>query len=295
MFFVRNPEQWSRNQQVAQHTEALQFLGERVLIAQVWRPIDHKRGLVTRCSVCADGPDQESKELIASVYKQPGATRNHTGPTNCYGTGFTGGFKATWDSYALFEDGDNVYREGKEGVTERNAYKVQLPPFPAVRNGDMLIRFYSAGELVGPEEQRYIIGDTTPRYLRTGAGLGNNELLNIGYICTADNMARSDVRYEFTPKAGININLSRNANAPVSISFTVDNGFDLGWTGEIAARIYENTAEVAQFSMTAQDVEPNDITITLGLPASTLLPNVYRWAAEREDGITLAWGTVTVS
>jgi len=177
--YIKDSEGWSTNLQQEYHLEALTAFGERVILKRRWQTEDFVKGLVSRCTACADGVTSIASR-VTDVYKQAGDSRC----SSCYGIGFEAGFiEPSIITYTMADDNDDDIKTSKSGAREGEDPSIQLPHFPRIRQGDMLVRFFSWDSPTNPgaEEGRFVLDAPTPNVLRTGSEFGGALANVIGY------------------------------------------------------------------------------------------------------------------
>jgi hypothetical protein len=193
--YLQETEDWAISAQQEYHLEALTRFGERVIIKRRWQTEDHKSGLVSRCSSCADGRAYSIQARVAEVYKQAGSSHC----SECYGTGFTSGFmEPSVITYMIATDDPNDIIRQKSGERITEDPNIQLPHAPFVRPGDLLVRFRTWVNKTTPgiEEQRYILDTPSELTVRTGLGIGENAVTVVGFSCKVRSIPAEHAYYK---------------------------------------------------------------------------------------------------
>lgn len=137
------------------HEEALFAFGEWCLFTLMWRPHDHKRGLVGRCPVCWEGPLQRQAEAFQQATQRECPA--------CFGTTFEGGFRAQIIRPALWSDRNQEISEEARGYTLSDTLLAETTGDFVLHKGDYVFRGDNSRYQV--EEKREVImrsGFVTP-------------------------------------------------------------------------------------------------------------------------------------
>lgn len=156
-FYVRDTQQWAVEQERQRHDQGLWSVGELAAFFLMWNLIDFEAGLVTRCPRCSGAMSGDAHQAVAKVYSQP--LNNKC--SYCFGTTFTGGYRARIIRPALFGDADQDNRLDAKGQINPEEVLVESTSDFRVRAGDYVVR---------ADNRRYQM--RTPRrvMLRTGFG-----------------------------------------------------------------------------------------------------------------------------
>ena len=156
-----NEHQYSLEQEVLRHDDAVISLGEMSACALLWAVADFEAGLVTRCSVCYLPYGD-----IAAAYEQPAKNRC----TNCYGTSFEGGLRALLYRPALWNE-DQVSEDNKErGNVTVSSGSVQVTSDFSMRDGDFIIRQDGTRWRISQPNANTIVHGFGPTGLQTSSG-----------------------------------------------------------------------------------------------------------------------------
>lgn len=123
------------------------------------------------------GQNQQSD--VASVYQQPGDVYC----TDCYGTGFTGGFEPTiYLTYAIFTDETQDVNQTREGVVFPKTPQGDFSHTPDFEENDLFVRVRTwdangTAPADGGEEGRYLFREVKPITLRTSPALPIESLI----------------------------------------------------------------------------------------------------------------------
>lgn len=176
MEVLKYVEPWQLEHQAVWHMEALQMLGERVVIRPQWDHYAADEGLTVRCTVCqagspepGEGAPVDLEQRLANLYKQSADSYCQ----NCYGTGWEGGYRPTIHvTWAIFEDFPGQWDWTRYGLEKQEGMGVQLPPVPDVGIGDIIARVEEfAEDGVTPTQvarRMMIVGPVMRETLRTG-------------------------------------------------------------------------------------------------------------------------------
>lgn len=180
MDVIRFQEDWATAHEQEWHKEAVMMYGEKILARLAWQPEDFEAGLVTRCVTCAGGGTPTLDAKLAAMYQQP--SESHC--LDCYGVGFTGGFKSgvhvTW---MLAADDPDDRLKSRSGTADPDQPTAQLLWTPAFRQGDLVVRvrsFLADGTSPDVELSRNVLGPIEQMSVRTGPGPSADTAILIG-------------------------------------------------------------------------------------------------------------------
>lgn len=168
-FYIRQRQDWARDQEIYRHDQALWQTGELVMFALMWHVEDFQHGLVQRCSTCYSGNTLDSR--AAAVFNQPTKFKC----PDCFGTTFEGGYRAKIIRPALFTDADDQEVVSKRGTTNPQRLTVESTSDFRFRNGDYVFR---------QDNSRWQLGTPRRSTLRTGFGHPDQADTSIGYAQT---------------------------------------------------------------------------------------------------------------
>jgi hypothetical protein len=202
---VKFTEEWAVAREQEVHAEALLTYGERCVIRRVWSLDNFLAGEVDRCTVCIPGADEGEQALILNAGKQAGDENC----TNCFGTGFEGGFQPViYVTYMLADDEPANWKWSNEtpakgsGRMRQRRPSVQFPWEPTLDEGDLVVRVrvWDVDELTPlEEEERYTIQEVENIMLRTGLALPTDSI-NVAQRAQVMNLSQDHI-YRTVPIA----------------------------------------------------------------------------------------------
>ncbi|MFF7198175.1 hypothetical protein ACFZAM_31265 [Streptomyces sp. NPDC008079] len=198
--YTRTQQNWAVDQERARHDQALYMIGEYALFVLLWTARDYDANLVGHCPTCAS-------DRISAAYGQ--AARNRC--PDCYGTTFTGGYRALIVRPCIFTDADDSQSFTARGVVSPQELQFETTSDFRIHSGDYVMR--ATGERLqmrAPQRTTIRTGFGTPYQRDTATAY------NLGSANVEDAEA---VAYLIPPDTNDLITiLNRTAPAPVSFA-----------------------------------------------------------------------------
>jgi hypothetical protein len=199
-YYVRAQQDWSVQQEIIRHDQALYSVGENAMFVLMWTVRDFEDGLVGYCATC-------STDAISMAYRQP--TQNRC--PDCFGTRYEGGYRALIVRPAIFQDTDDNQQFSARGVSDQAETTIESTSDFRVHAGDYVLR--ATGE-------RYRLRVPTRTTIRTGFGTAFQRTTEISYAMGSAALEdEASVAYTIPPHTSDLITiLTRSGPTPVSFS-----------------------------------------------------------------------------
>jgi hypothetical protein len=190
MPLLKVPEPYAVNTAYAKVADAARMIGEEIIALNMYRVgVDDETA--PRC-VCFNDVYENSQQ-----YECP----------SCFGTTFSGGVKAAWRIWAIFNDVRNDPEHiAKAGVYLKGTSSVQTEPWPALYENDYLVRVSSWD--IGKNSpltfaERYLVQDSQNFSIRSGNMYGNADMLQVAQLVSANLLPPNHFIYRFNIMAQV--------------------------------------------------------------------------------------------